>query len=220
MSHGDLSYFTFKPDSLDDEEFRWEEKRVKQGFKRPVVIHRAIFGSLERFIALMTEHYAGKWPFWLSPRQVKICPISEKFNEYCYAVYKRLHKEGFQVELDLTSNTLNKKVRNAQLEQFNFVAVCGEEEANSGCVDVRNRDNVREGKFRVDQFIEKLKLLKPKDANQESEYYKEMWKDDLLGQLKDVPKEEKKDVKKPEKKEEPGKKQENKKGGKNEEKKN
>jgi threonyl-tRNA synthetase len=68
MSHGDLSYFDFKPDSYDEEEFRWEEKRVKHGFKRPVIIHRAILGSLERFIALMTEHFAEKWPFWISPR--------------------------------------------------------------------------------------------------------------------------------------------------------
>ena len=88
---------------------------MKPGHARPVMIHRAILGSVERFIAILTEHLAGKWPFWLSPRQIVICPVSEKTNDYCREVYKELKDKGFDVEVDLSQVSLNKKIRNAQL---------------------------------------------------------------------------------------------------------
>lgn len=98
---------------MDEEEFTWEEMPVKNGFKRPVIIHRAILGSLERFIGIMIEHIAGKWPFWISPRQVIVLPLSEKFSDYCEKVYLYLKEKGYEVEMDRSSQTLNKKVRNA-----------------------------------------------------------------------------------------------------------
>lgn len=89
---------------------------------RPVIIHRAILGSVERMIAILTESYAGKWPFWLSPRQAMVVPVMPQFNDYANEVKQKLWDAGIMVESDLDSNdTLNKKIRNAQLAQFNFI---------------------------------------------------------------------------------------------------
>ena len=89
---------------------------------KPVIIHRAILGSVERMIAILTESYAGKWPFWLSPRQVMVIPVSLPFDEYATQVKDKLYESGFMAEVDLsTGDTMNKKIRNAQLSQFNFI---------------------------------------------------------------------------------------------------
>lgn len=77
------------------------------------MIHRAIFGSLERFIAILIEHLGGKWPLWLSPRQVRICPVSEAHRNYSLALEKELKSRGWEVENDTSESSLNKKVRNA-----------------------------------------------------------------------------------------------------------
>ncbi len=130
-------------DEWDDEVFTWQEHPVKPGYARPVIIHRAILGSVERLIAILIEHTAGKWPFWLSPRQAVVCTVSEKFNAYAEKVHKRLVLEGFNAELDISNQTLNKKVRNGQLEQFNYICVVGEEEEKQGSVDVRSREDKR-----------------------------------------------------------------------------
>jgi threonyl-tRNA synthetase len=82
LSHGVKNFFDFPADKYDPEVFRWEEHHIKPGFARPVVIHRAILGSVERFFSILTEHVSGKWPLWLSPRQAIILPISEKFIDY------------------------------------------------------------------------------------------------------------------------------------------
>lgn len=103
-------------------------------------------------MAILIEHLGGKWPFFLSPRQAIICPVSEKFADYCESVYLYLHRQGYQVELDLSNLTLNKKIRNHQLEQWNFILVAGEEEVATGMVDIRTRDNERMGKLRIDQL--------------------------------------------------------------------
>ena len=102
----------YPKDELDDEEFKWEEHKVKNGFKRPIIIHRAILGSVERFTAILIEHLAGKWPFWISPRQAMIIPISDdKHMEYCESVYLYLQQRGYEVDIDRRSLTLNNKVR-------------------------------------------------------------------------------------------------------------
>jgi len=138
------------------------EPHLKTGFQRPVMIHRAVLGSVERMLAILCEHTGGKWPFWLSPRQVKILPISEKFIEYGESVYERLRLEGYAVELDRSNFTINKKVRNAQIAQFNYIAVVGEEEMNTGTVDLRERDNKdRLGKYNIENL---LKLFESKQV--------------------------------------------------------
>lgn len=110
-----LKHEHYPVDELDEEEFTWIEQPLKPGFARPVIIHRAVLGSLERFIAILIEHLGGKWPFWLSPRQAIVCPVSEKFLDYCHKVQLYLHQQGFESKLDRTNVTLNKKIRNAQI---------------------------------------------------------------------------------------------------------
>ncbi|PKI85225.1 threonine--tRNA ligase [Malassezia vespertilionis] len=108
--------------------------------ERPVMIHRAIVGSLERFIAILTENFAGKWPFWLSPRQVLVVPVTTSVYDYAEEVRSKLWDSGFFADVDISDNTLNKKIRNGELAQYNFVLVVGHEEKNSKSVNVRNRD--------------------------------------------------------------------------------
>ena len=91
-----------------------------------MIIHRAILGSLERFIAILTEHLSGKWPLWLSPRQVVVCSISDKFTSYAQEVFDTLKREGFEVEIDDSDSSISKKIRNAQINQFNYIVVTGE----------------------------------------------------------------------------------------------
>jgi threonyl-tRNA synthetase len=127
---------------------------------RPVMIHRAILGSVERMIAILVENYDGKWPFWLSPRQICIIPVDPKFNDYANEVYQIYHTNGFNVELDTSTDKLNKKIRNAQIEQFNFIFVVGEKEQKSGTVNVRTRDSNVLGTFIHANVLEKLYKLK------------------------------------------------------------
>uniref|UniRef100_A0A1L8DI25 threonine--tRNA ligase n=1 Tax=Nyssomyia neivai TaxID=330878 RepID=A0A1L8DI25_9DIPT len=128
--------------------------------KRPVIIHRAILGSVERMIAILTENYAGKWPFWLSPRQVMVVPVGPPFNDYADTVRKRLYECGFMAESDLDDgDTMNKKIRNAQLAQFNFILVVGEKEKTSNTVNIRTRDNKVHGEMGVEELIVKLKKI-------------------------------------------------------------
>ena len=90
--------------------------------KRPVIIHRAVLGSVERMFAVLLESCAGKWPFWISPRQVMIVPVAPPFNEYANTITKQLRSDGYMCDFDADDgNTMNKKVRNAQLAQYNFI---------------------------------------------------------------------------------------------------
>jgi len=128
-------------------------------FKKPVMIHRAILGSVERFFAILLEHWGGKWPFWISPRQVKLCPVHEDQFEYAHSVAKQIHAAGFTVDVDDSDRKLPKKVREAQLEQFNFILVVGKEEKANGTVNVRTRDNEVHGEKTPDQLIEEFKVM-------------------------------------------------------------
>ncbi|XP_010533069.1 PREDICTED: threonine--tRNA ligase, mitochondrial 1-like [Tarenaya hassleriana] len=108
--------------------------------ERPVMIHRAVLGSVERMFAILLEHYKGKWPFWLSPRQAIVCPVSEKSSPYALKVKEQVHNAGYYVDVDTSDRKIQKKVREAQLAQYNFILVVGEEEAATGQVSVRVRD--------------------------------------------------------------------------------
>jgi len=128
--------------------------------KRPVIVHRAILGSVERMIAVLTESYGGKWPFWISPRQVCIVPVKPAINQYAEDVRKTLFDAGYQVEIDMDpGDTFNKKIRNAQLAQFNFILVLGDREKEANTVNIRTRDNKVLGERTVDQLLETLKTL-------------------------------------------------------------
>ncbi|XP_051004644.1 threonine--tRNA ligase 2, cytoplasmic [Acomys russatus] len=131
------------------------------GKTRPVIIHRAILGSVERMIAILSENYGGKWPLWLSPRQVMVIPVGPTCENYALQVSKECFEEGFMADVDLDDScTLNKKIRNAQLAQYNFILVVGEKEKINNAVNVRTRDNKIHGERSVASVIEKLKNLK------------------------------------------------------------
>lgn len=129
--------------------------------KRPVIIHRAILGSIERFIAILTENFAGKWPFWISPRQAIVLPVGPSNNDYAEQVRQQLFDAGFQAESEIDPGlTINKKVRNAQLAQFNFILVVGDKEMANGSVNVRTRDNKIHGEIGVTELIAKFASFK------------------------------------------------------------
>ena len=106
--------------------------------------------------AILTEHFAGKWPFWLSPKQVMLVPISEANKDYCFELKKSLRKSGFYVEVDASDRKMQKKVREAQLEQYNYILVCGDSEQANGTVNVRTRDNKVHGEHKLEALIEVL----------------------------------------------------------------
>lgn len=110
-------------------------------FETPVMIHRAILGSVERMIAVLIEHTGGKWPFWLSPRQIMIITVSEKFMDYGYEVRDLCHKAGFYVDIEESNKQLKKKIREAQLAQYNYILVLGADERDNKTVNVRDRDH-------------------------------------------------------------------------------
>ncbi|XP_030582018.1 threonine--tRNA ligase, cytoplasmic [Archocentrus centrarchus] len=128
---------------------------------RPVIIHRAILGSVERMIAILTENYGGKWPLWLSPRQVMLVPVNPSCEDYAKKVCKQFTEAGFMADADLDSSCLlNKKIRNAQLAQYNFILVVGEKEKMTNSVNVRTRDNKIHGELPVSEVMARLSLLK------------------------------------------------------------
>jgi len=91
------------------------------GRARPVMVHRAIIGSFERFMAILTEHFAGKWPFWLSPRQILVIPVTPVLNDYVEEVQKLLKAQKMLADIDISGNTMQKKIRTGQLQQYNFI---------------------------------------------------------------------------------------------------
>ncbi|KAG2502057.1 hypothetical protein HYH03_000551 [Edaphochlamys debaryana] len=130
--------------------------------ERPVIVHRAVLGSVERMFAILTEHYAGKWPFWLSPRQVMVVPISENSLGYAQDVRRELRAAGLHVDVDATDRKMQKKVREAQLSQYNYILVVGEAEKTAQTVNVRTRDNVVHGMFKLSDL--KTLLVQERDG--------------------------------------------------------
>nr|KAF6268097.1 hypothetical protein mPipKuh1_017066 [Pipistrellus kuhlii] len=140
--------------------------------KSPVIIHRAILGSVERMTALLAESYGGRWPFWLSPRQVMVIPVGPTCDKYALQVSSTFFEEGFMADVDLDhSCTLDKKIQNAQLAQYNFIFVVGEKEKANSAVNVRTRDNRVHGEMSVASAMDKLKnLKKSRTLNAEEEF--------------------------------------------------
>ena len=121
---------------------------------RAVMIHRAGYGSLERFIGILIEHYAGAFPTWCAPVQVKIIPVSENYHNYAQEVYKKMFEQGIRVEIDKGNDTLGYKIRKAQMEKIPYMVVVGEKESNSGNISVRSREKGDEGTVDINKFIE------------------------------------------------------------------
>jgi threonyl-tRNA synthetase len=120
---------------------------------RPVMLHRAIYGSIERFLGILIEHYAGKFPMWISPVQARVLTITDRQNKYAETVVDELKNAGLRVEIDTRAITMNKKIREAQLAKVNYILVVGDKELESKTINIRTRDNKVLGAQKIDTFI-------------------------------------------------------------------
>ncbi len=132
----------------------------KDGTKKvPVMLHRALFGSLERFVGILIENYAGKFPFWLSPLQTMVIPISEEFNDYAVEVSKKIKNAGISSAVDLKNNNLNYKIRDHSLEKIPLLLICGKKEVDSNSVTIRRLDSNKQENMDIDKFLKTFSAL-------------------------------------------------------------
>lgn len=124
--------------------------------QRPVMIHRALFGSIERFFGVLTEHYAGAFPAWLAPVQVRLVPVAEAFNDYCEHIADRLRAESVRVEVDTTDDRFGKKIRNAAKDKIPFTLIAGGEDAEANAVSFRYRGGQQKNGVPIDQAIAEI----------------------------------------------------------------
>ena len=124
---------------------------------RPVMIHRAPFGSMERFVAVLIEHTAGKFPLWLTPTQVVVLPVSEKFNDYAYSVAKTLKLQDIRAEVDDRNEKVGRKIRDNELKRTPYLLIVGEKEAENQEVSVRKQGGIDEGSEKLTTFAERIK---------------------------------------------------------------
>jgi threonyl-tRNA synthetase len=124
--------------------------------KRPIMIHRALFGSIERFFGILVEHYAGKFPLWLSPRPVRLLPVAQRHIQRCEEIAKLLHTRGIEAEIDASDETMGKKVRLAQMAQVNYMLTIGDRECESPHISVRTRCGQVHADEPLEQFLERL----------------------------------------------------------------
>ena len=123
---------------------------------QPIMIHRALMGSLERFIGILIEHYAGVFPLWFAPVQARILNITDDQAEYCEDVFKQLRKAGLRIEKDLRNEKLNYKIREAQVNKIPYMLIVGDKEKENGTVTVRLRDGKNLPPMTLSEFIEKI----------------------------------------------------------------
>ncbi len=139
------------------ERFKLEYKGTDNDIHRPVMIHRAPFGSLERFTGMLIEHFAGAFPMWLSPEQIRVLPLSDKSLEYAYQVAKQLEDSGLKATVDARDGKVQAKIRDAQLDLINYMAVVGPKEAEAGQIALRDRIDGDLGTMPIAAAIAKLK---------------------------------------------------------------
>ena len=155
---------TIQLDYMQSERFDLKYIGADNAEHRPVIIHRAIFGSIERFVALLIEHYAGAWPLWLAPVQAVVMPISDRHRDYAAGVRDRLAAAGLRVELDDRQEKIGYKIREAQLQKIPYMLVTGDREAAEGAVSVRSRSAGDMGSRALDAFIsDALEEIRRKD---------------------------------------------------------
>lgn len=130
--------------------------------QQPYMIHRALMGSLERFFGTLIEHYAGAFPFWLMPTQIKLLPVNNKFSPFAYALKEKLEAEDFRVEIDNDNETISKRIRNAEMEKIPYSIVLGQKEIDSGKLPIRERFNDEIKFLSIEEFIEICKNQIPK----------------------------------------------------------
>ena len=133
----------------------------EQGEKeRPVVIHRAISGSLERFMGVMIEHFGGAFPLWLAPVQIQIIPVAEKFNDYAFELKKRFSQQDLRASVDDSSDSFSKKIRNAEIMKVPYILIVGEKEEAASSVSVREFRSKKQYEKSMSDFISQVTLEK------------------------------------------------------------
>jgi threonyl-tRNA synthetase len=147
---------TIQVDFQLPQRFELEFSAADGSRQRPVMIHRALFGSIERFFGVLTEHYSGAFPPWLAPVQVVAIPVAETFNDYLFDVAKKLKAAGIRVEVDASDDRMQKKVRNAQMQKVPYMLIAGEEDMNSGAVSFRYRNGEQKNGIPIAQAIEEI----------------------------------------------------------------
>ncbi len=147
---------TIQLDMALPEKFELEYMDSDGQLKRPVMIHRALFGSIERFFGILIEHFAGKFPLWISPRQVCIITVADRHNEYAQQIAAEIKKAGFLCDVDDTAESVSKKIRNAQLMQYNYMLTIGDKELENRTINLRTRDNVVHGELQLTNLISAL----------------------------------------------------------------
>ena len=147
---------TIQVDFQLPQRFELEFSAADGSRQRPVMIHRALFGSIERFFGVLTEHYSGAFPPWLAPVQVVAIPVADTFNDYLFDVAKKLKAAGIRVEVDASDDRMQKKVRNAQMQKVPYMLIAGEEDMNSGAVSFRYRNGEQKNGIPIAQAIEEI----------------------------------------------------------------
>ena len=147
---------TIQLDYVAPERFDLKYTGEDNASHRPAVLHRAVYGSFERFIAILIEHFAGAFPLWLAPVQVVVLPLSEKFVDYARTVTQRLVCEDLRVELDDSNEKLGAKIRNAQLQKIPYMLIVGEKESTTGTVSVRTRSGGDQGSLSLEEFASQV----------------------------------------------------------------
>jgi len=138
----------------------------KDGTKKvPVMLHRALFGSLERFIGILIEHYAGKLPFWIAPLQAMVIPVSDEFESYAKEINKKIRDTGIRCEVDLKNHNLNYKIREHSLSKIPLLLICGKKEVDSNAVTIRRLDTNKQETMELNIFLKKFKALNKASSN-------------------------------------------------------
>lgn len=153
---------TIQLDMALPEKFELEYTAHDGTRQRPVMIHRAIFGSIERFLGILIEHFVGRFPLWISPVPVRIITVADRHEPYAQEVCQQIRNAGLPCEVDATSESVSKKVRNAQLDQVNYMLTVGDKEVADKMVALRTRDNVVHGELDLEEFLEKI--VKERDS--------------------------------------------------------
>jgi threonyl-tRNA synthetase len=148
---------TIQLDFFEPERFGLEYTAADGTRQRPVMIHRALFGSIERFVGVLVEHYAGAFPPWLAPVQVVAIPIAERHEDYLREMAQRLKRAGIRVEVDASDDRMQKKIRNAQLQKVPFMLIAGDQDIEQGAVSFRYRDGRQDNGVPIDEAIERIR---------------------------------------------------------------
>jgi threonyl-tRNA synthetase len=144
---------TIQLDMALPEKFNLEYTDSDGGRPRPVMLHRAILGSVERFFGILIEHFSGRFPLWISPLHVRLLTVADRHQPYADELAKKIKAAGFHCDVDDASESVSKKVRNAQLAQINYILTIGDKEVENQTFNLRTRDNVVHGEMKIDDFL-------------------------------------------------------------------